>query len=86
LAGEFGQTFVAEHFSDLDRFEVLTRIPDEGVTREPFRGKARPPVYARTMRAQKLILRSREKYACRRAKIEAKLHRWLENSKHPEVG
>jgi len=77
LAGEFGQSFVAENFSDLDRFEMLTRTLDEGATREPFRGKAHPPYYARTMRAQKLLLRSREKYACRRAKIEAKLHHWL---------
>jgi hypothetical protein len=38
------------------------------------------------MRAQKLILRSREKYACHRAKIEAKLHRWLENSNRPQSG
>ena len=78
LAGEFGQSFVAENFSDLDRFEVLTRVLADGATREPFRGKARPPVYARTMRAQKLIQRSREKYAAPRATVEDKLYRWLE--------
>jgi len=84
LAGEFGQSFVAANFSDLDRFEVLTRIPDEGATREPFRGKARPPVYARTMRAQKLIHRSREKYATPCAEVQRKLGRWLKNSRRPD--
>jgi len=77
LAGEFGQSFVAENFSDLDRFEVLTRIPNGGITREPFRGKSHPPAYARTMRAQKLIKRSREKYATQRKSVESKLNRWL---------
>jgi Type IV secretion-system coupling protein DNA-binding domain len=77
LAGEFGQSFVAAHFSDLDRFEVLTRILADGTHREPFRGKTHQPVYGRNFGAKKLIMRARKKYAVKHSNITDKLYRWL---------
>jgi hypothetical protein len=43
---------------------------------EPFRAKMLPPLENRAGRRDKLIVLSRERYAMRREKIEARLRRW----------
>lgn len=77
LEKEFALVFAAQQFVDLDRFEVLVRTLDGGVPVEPFRGKSLPPFDHQVGRREKLIHRSREKYASRRAVIEDKLNRWV---------
>jgi len=51
-----------------------------GSNREPFRAKMLPPLENRVGRRNKLIALSRERFAMPRAKIEAKLRRWMASS------
>jgi len=50
---------------------------EDGVTRQPIRAKTLPPIETHLGRREKLVARSREKYAARRHVIENKLNRWL---------
>jgi hypothetical protein len=79
LARQFGQSFVAAHFADLDQHEVLVRTLDQGTHREPFRAITHPPIHTNAFPSRKFIAASRNKYAVRRNQIELKLTRWLSN-------
>ncbi len=45
--------------------------------RRPFRARTLAPIEHRVGKREKLIARSREKYATSRANVEAKIERWL---------
>lgn len=77
LAKEFGQTFFAEQFVDLDQYEVFVRLLENGRNTMPFRATTLPPIENRVGRKEKLIARSREKYSTPRRTVEAKLNRWI---------
>lgn len=77
LAKEFGQTYSAEQFVDLGRYEVLVRSIENGKTTGPFRASTLPPIENAIGRKDKLIARSREKYGTRRQSVEAKLNQWI---------
>ncbi len=77
LQREFGNTYPAEIFTGLDRFRVVARLAENGQTREAIRAQTFPPLEFQTGRREKLIARSREKYAAKRADVEAKIERWL---------
>jgi len=76
---EFGTTFPAREFVSLDRFQILIRLLEDGTPREPFRAATIAPLEFKVGRRQKLIARSRVKYAQSRGVVEAKLHRWAAN-------
>ena len=78
LAKEFADSFVTQHFVDLNRYEVLVRLLRDGRNSE-FRGTTLPPIENLVGRRDKLIARSREKYACPRSTVERKLNRWITN-------
>jgi hypothetical protein len=77
MQSEFGDAFVASQFVDLNRFEMLVRLFQNGATREPFRASALPPIENRVGRPARLIARSREKYSSHRAIVEEKFSRWI---------
>ncbi|MCE9608839.1 MAG: type IV secretion system DNA-binding domain-containing protein [Chthoniobacter sp.] len=77
LSREFGQTFATETFTSLDRFRIIARLSEDGQTRAPFQGTTLPPIDFQIGRREKLIARSREKYAAPRMNVEAKIERWL---------
>ncbi|MBX7208659.1 MAG: type IV secretion system DNA-binding domain-containing protein [Verrucomicrobiaceae bacterium] len=77
---EFGEEFVPSVFVDLNRFEIIARLLENGSNTQPFRGRTMPPIDERVGRREKLIARSRERFATPRAEIEAKLNRWLTSS------
>ena len=77
LQREFGKSYAMETFVGLDRFQVIARLSDDGQTREAFRAQTLPPIEHQMGRREKLIARSREKYAAKRAEVEAKIHRWI---------
>jgi hypothetical protein len=77
LEKEFGKTFPPAVFSDLERYEAIVKLLEDGANREPFRAKMLPPLENRVGRKDKLIARSRERFAAPRAVVEAKLARWL---------
>ena len=77
LQREFGNTYPVEIFTGLDRFRVIARLAENGQTREAIRAQTFPPLEYRVGRREKLIARSREKYAAKRTDVEAKIERWL---------
>jgi energy-coupling factor transporter ATP-binding protein EcfA2 len=80
LSEEYGRAFVPAQFADLNRFEVLVRTLEDGSPREPFRGGTQPLQHPQHGRRDKLITRSREKYARPRGTVENRLHRWMKNA------
>lgn len=74
---EFGHAFPARAIADLNRYETVVKLLQEGTNLEPFRAKTLPPLENRVGRKDKLIARSREQFAMHRATIEAKLNRWM---------
>ena len=84
LQREFGKNYALETFVGLDRFEIIARLSADGQTREAFLAQTLPPIEHQVGRREKLIARSREKYAATRADVEAKIDRWLaERSSDP---
>ena len=75
LKKEFGSAYVAQHFVDLDQYEVLVKTLNDGVPTEPFRGKSLPPIENRIGRRMKLIQHSRARFATLRTSVEEKLLR-----------
>ncbi len=80
LKKEFGLSYAAQHFVDLDQYEVLVKTLNEGVPMEPFRGKSLPPIEMRLGRRAKLVLHSRHRFSTHRAAVEEKLKRWMNRS------
>jgi len=74
---EFGKTVRAASLADLERYEAVVKLLVEGSNQEPFRAKTFPPLETRVGRKDKLIALSRQRFAMPRAKIEAKLSRWM---------
>ena len=77
ISREFGDDFPPNKNVDLPRYEVLVKIMENGTTLVPFRASTLPAIESRVGRREKLIARSREKYAASRSDVEAKLNRWL---------
>ena len=77
LQREFGKSYALETFVGLDRFQVIARLSEDGQTREAVPAQTLPPIEHQVGRREKLIARSREKYAAKRADVEAKIDRWL---------
>jgi len=78
LEKEFGNTFPPSAITDLNRYEAIVSLLEDGANRVPFRAKMLPPLENRVGRKEKLIARSRERFAMRRTIIEEKLNRWME--------
>ena len=77
LQNEFGSEFPAQVFVDLDRYEILVKLLEEGLNKPPFRAHTLGPLQNRVGRKTKLVVRSRERFATPRAIVENKLNRWL---------
>jgi len=77
LQKEFGNTFQASTMADLDRYEIILKLLEDGANKEPFRAKTLSPLENRVGRRNKLIACSRERFASPRGIIEDKLNRWL---------
>ena len=81
---EFGKAFTAAAIADLNRYEAIIKLLEDGANREPFRAKMLPPIENRFGRKEKLIMRSRERFSMKRSVIEAKLKRWMSSPNLPE--
>ena len=77
LEKEFGKTFPATALADLDRYEAAVKLLEDGTNTTPFRAKMLPPVRNPVGRRDKLIAKSRERFATRRTVVEEKLSRWM---------
>jgi hypothetical protein len=77
LAREFGSDSTPEQFTSLSNYEVRIKLLSDGRQQDPFGGKTLPPRPIRRGRSEKIIRRSREKYATPRLVVEDKIARWL---------
>ena len=77
LEKEFGSTFTPSALADLDRYEAVVKLLEGGANREPFCARMASPMGQHIGRGNQLIKTSRERFAAKRATIEAKLRRWL---------
>ena len=76
LHQEFGSTHIAQQFVDLEKFEILIRLLEDGANKEPFRARTLAPVENPVGRRAKLIARSRDRFALSRSSVEAKIRCW----------
>lgn len=79
LEREFGGAFHANQFTDLANYEVFVKLLNEGRYTEPFRGTTLAPAEKFYGRKDKIIARSRERYASARNEVEDKIRRWMKN-------
>jgi hypothetical protein len=77
MVKEFGGTFSVNMLADLNRYEAVVKLLEDGTNRAPFLAKMLPPMGRRDGRKQKLIARSCERFATPRATVEEKLNRWM---------
>jgi len=74
---EFGNAFPTSALADLDRYEAVVKLLENGTNLEPFQAKMLPLMENRIGRKHKLVDRSRERFATPRAEIEVKMKKWL---------
>ena len=79
LRDEFGHEFAEQQLVDLDRFELVVKLLENGTNRTPFRAQSLAPLETCAGGREKLVAHSRERFATPRAAVEAKLNRWLED-------
>jgi hypothetical protein len=77
---ELGKTFPASAIADLDRYEAVVKLLEDGTNKEPFRAKMLPPLGNRVGRVSRLITRSRERFTTHRAIVDERLRFWLNNT------
>jgi hypothetical protein len=77
MANEFGNAYSASALAELERYETVVKLLENGATREPFRARMLPPLEYHVGRKDKLIQESRERFATPRAVIDDKLNRWM---------
>jgi type IV secretory pathway TraG/TraD family ATPase VirD4 len=78
MAKEFGNEVSATAIADLDKFEAVVKLLEDGSNLQPFRAKMLPPIGTWYGRKNILISHSRQRFAILRSVIEAKLNRWME--------
>jgi hypothetical protein len=77
LREEFARTYIAEQFLDLKRYEVFVRPHRDGEEQPPIRARTLPPIDYGVGRREKLVARSRERFATPRKRVQEKLKRWM---------
>ena len=78
LENESGGDVKMGNLVSLGTHEIYARLLDLGAMRQPFRGRTLPPVQSTAIgRSEAVIWQSRERYGRPRAKVEAKIERWL---------
>jgi hypothetical protein len=66
---EFGNTFVAQQFVDLERFAIFSKVLENGANAEPFRGTTLQPVDLSRGRALWQVQNSRQRFCEQRKRI-----------------
>jgi hypothetical protein len=77
LEHEFGDEFLAKQFVDLAAYEVFVRLHEDARPLPAFRATTCPPLDFGKGRREKLVARSRERFASRRDEVEDRLTKWM---------
>jgi energy-coupling factor transporter ATP-binding protein EcfA2 len=75
LQKELANTFIAQQFVDLERYNVFVKLLEKGTNQTPFKALMLEPLRNPGAQPQRLVDRSRERFAARRADVESKLNR-----------
>ena len=75
LQKEFANAFIAPQFVDLERFNVFSKILENGTNKEPFRGTTLQPMDNSRGRAVSHVQNSRHRFSMPRPLVEQKLNR-----------
>lgn len=76
---ELGRAFVASQFADLNRYEFILRLLQNGQLIEPQRVGALPPLLTERHPHERRIRHCRERFARPRALVEDRLRRWTDS-------
>lgn len=82
LEREFGRHYTASQFTALGNHEICCKLLANGANSAPFFGRTSAPGGRNYGQRQKLISRSREKYATNLKNVEEKIERWLRERHH----
>lgn len=77
LEKAFGGDHIPQQFVELDRYQVLVKLLEDGTHRVPFRAKTLPALDFPFGRRDRYVARSRERFAMPRSTVESKIHRWI---------
>jgi hypothetical protein len=77
LSREFGNSYNPQTLGELGNFSVVAKLLENGEHRQPFIGRTMPPIQRSHGKRERLIRRSREKYATPRRVVEGKIDRWM---------
>jgi hypothetical protein len=77
LDSEFGKIFSARQFVELDRFQIVAKLFDNGTHREPFQAFTVPPLRTNHGLRHNLITNSRARFTVPRSHVEERLYRWV---------
>jgi hypothetical protein len=80
LEKEFGNEFIANQFVDLNRYEVLVKLMEEGQDKVPFRGTTMQPLVNQGRTPQRHVFHSRQRFATPRRIVEHRFKRWMQPS------
>ena len=80
LQKEFANAFIAQQFVDMERFNVFSKILENGANKEPFKGVTLQPVNISRCKAVAHISNSRMKFATNRIQVETKLSQLITSS------
>jgi hypothetical protein len=72
LQKEFANTFRAQQFVDLERFQVFAKILENGANLTPFNGVTSQPLTIPARKASWLLNKSRERFSTPRSIVESK--------------
>jgi hypothetical protein len=78
LANEFSGSFPAGYFASLNNYEAVVKLLSGGQHRDPFHADTLPPLNIRSGQRERVIKRSREKYANSKKVVEEKIERWIQ--------
>ncbi len=76
LEKEFGKRFPASAIADLERYDIVIKLLSEGENWTPFRAKTFPPREKWDGIAEKLVSRTRKRFATSRYAVECQFERW----------
>ncbi len=80
LAHDFGNDYTSGPFSSLGNHEVVVKTISGGDNLEPFRGRTLPPLHIRSGSRDRVIRRSRQRYAVPKEDVESKIDRWMKRA------
>lgn len=79
---EFGKRIPACALSDLGQYEIVVKVLENGMNKEPFRANSIAPSFGFVGRKPFLSERSQKRFSALRSEVERKLNIWIQTEFH----